>query len=171
MPLTKLKTFLMSAWALGPAPADKWALFWRQTKNIRVRLRLGRYHPADEYALQTVYGRLHFRDNFGDITNLANILYDRAYRLTRIAAPGAIVDIGANIGMAAVWFAYHNPGRAVYCFEPLPPNVALIRQNCPRAHVQQVAVGARRGQMTLQVDADSVMASHHVDYSWQTQPV
>ena len=73
--LARLRDFCASAAALGPDAGARWAIFWSETKNVRVRLGLARHHPAHVYALDTVYGRLHFRDNFGDITNLPNLLY------------------------------------------------------------------------------------------------
>ncbi|MFQ5435155.1 MAG: FkbM family methyltransferase, partial [Anaerolineae bacterium] len=66
--------------------------------------------------------------------------------------------------------AHHNPERAIFCFEPLPGNAAMARRNCPGAVVTETAVGAARGEMTLDVDADGVMASQDMRYAWQTKP-
>lgn len=157
--LTRLSDFTGAAWSLGPGLADRWAIWWAETKNLRVRLGLARHHPTQVYRLNTRYGPLYFRDNFGDITNLANIFYRRAYPLTALETPGVILDAGANIGLAAAWFSAHNPGRPVFCFEPLPGNAAMIGRNCPGAKVYQVALGAAPGQVALQVDPAAVMAS------------
>ncbi len=165
--LRKLMDFVGCAAALGRGPLDQAAILWRQTKNLRVRLKLARHHPQKIFALETVYGRLYFRDNFGDITNLVNLLYRQTYRVGAVAHPGVILDVGANIGLAAAWFAHHNPGRAIHCFEPLAGNAAMIRLNCPRAVVENVALGAERGEVRLQVDADQVMASS-IPCRWQT---
>lgn len=44
--------------------------------------------------------------------------------------PGAtVLDVGANVGVAAVWFAAFRGAGAVHCFEPAPPNVAMLRRN------------------------------------------
>lgn len=43
--------------------------------------------------------------------------------------PKVIFDIGANIGAAAVYFAARYPRARIYCFEPLPENVELLRRN------------------------------------------
>ena len=43
--------------------------------------------------------------------------------------PTVIFDIGANIGAAAVYFAARYPRARVYCFEPLPENIELLRRN------------------------------------------
>jgi FkbM family methyltransferase len=166
----RLRDLVMCSVDLGPGPRDKWHLFWRQTKNVRVRLGLGSYHPEQVYSLDTIYGRLHFRDNFGDVTNLVKLIWQGEYRLRELPTDGAILDIGANIGLVAAWFAHFNPGRDIYCFEPLAGNGAMIRRNCPTAQLQQVAVGRTRGRLTFQVDRHQVMASS-VPTSWETSKV
>jgi FkbM family methyltransferase len=155
----RLKTYVDCANDLGATPIESCSIFWHETKNLRVRLGLGAYHPKKVYTVQTIYGPLYFRDNFGDITNLPDLFLQNVYRSKTLAEDGVILDVGANIGLAAAWFALHNPGRCIYCFEPLEANVALIHLNCPPATVEQVAVGAHHGRVKLHVDPDSVMAS------------
>ena len=146
------------------------SIFWKQTKNIRVRLSLAA-HKADQiYSLQTVCGRLYFRDNFGDITNLPNLFYHQVYDVGPLSGDGVILDVGANIGLAAAWFQHHYPDRPIYCFEPLAENVAMIRLNCPTAQVKQFAVGAKESRIPLQVDQDSVMASR-ISCQWETHAI
>jgi len=164
----RLKDYLSCALALGAGPASKFSIFWKQTKNVRVRLGLAKYHPDEIYTLDTIYGKLHFRDNFGDITNLVPLLYHGEYRLRKLSGQGAILDAGANIGLAAVWFAYHNRDRAIYCFEPLASNTRMIRLNCPTAHVEQVALGQEAGAIQLRVDPSGVMASA-IPCQWETE--
>jgi FkbM family methyltransferase len=152
---------------LGSNPVDKWKIFWAQTKNLRVRLHLARHHPERVFSLRTRYGSLYFRDNFGDITNLANLFYHPAYPVGTLAEPGVILDVGGNIGLAAAWFAFHNPQREIYSFEPLVPNTRMIARNCPAAHVEAVALGAEAGSTTMNVDPDSVMAVS-IPMQWET---
>ncbi len=166
--LVRLKDYLACALALGSGPADKLSMFWKQTKNVRVRAGLARHHPDEIYSLDTIYGRLHFRDNFGDITNLVPLLYQGEYRLRRLTQEGAILDAGANIGLAAVWFAHHNPDKTIYCFEPLASNIRMIRLNCPAARVEKVALGREVGTIQLRVDPSGVMASA-IPCSWKTK--
>ncbi len=165
--LRKLRDFVGCAATLGRGPFAKAAILWRETKNLRVGLKLGRYRPDQVYSLQTTFGRLYFRDNFGDITNLLNLLYHQVYRVRQLPQEGVILDVGANIGLAAVWFAHFNPGRPIHCFEPLASNAEMIRRNCPQAVVENIALGAERGQVRLGVDADQVMASR-IPCRWQT---
>ena len=165
--IRKFFNYIGCALHLGTSPASAWKIFWAQTKNLRVRLRLARHHPDRVYSLDTRYGRLYFRDNFGDITNLANLFYRPAYPVGTLEGPGVILDVGGNIGLAAAWFAFHNPEREIYSFEPLVPNTLMIERNCPRAHVQAVALGAEAGTTTMEVDPDSVMAVS-IPMQWET---
>lgn len=162
----KVADFVGCARSLGPDAGARTAILWRQTKNLRVRLRLGRYHPREVFSVRTRFGELHFRDNFGDITNLTNLLYRRVYELPRTPASGAVLDVGANIGMAAVWFRALLPGQRIHCFEPLVENTRLVALNCPEAVIHTVAVGAGPGTLELDVDEDAVMAT---SIPWRTR--
>ena len=114
--LERLGELVGCAGALGRGPREKWALLWRQTKNLRVRLHLGTFHPDEVFSLETTFGRLHFRDNFGDVTNLVDLFYREVYRTRPLAPEGAILDGGAHIGLAAAWFAHEPPGRPIHRF-------------------------------------------------------
>jgi FkbM family methyltransferase len=166
--ISRLKSYAGCAWFLGRNARERWSIFWRETKNIRVRLRLARYQPERIYPLQTVYGPLYFRDNFGDITNLPGLFYENVYRVRQLKSEGAILDVGANIGLASKWLTLHNPSKTVYSFEPLPANTALIALNCPEAVIEPVAVGSTRGRRVFHVDRQSVMAST-IPCSWETE--
>lgn len=165
--IRKIADFLGVSIKLGKGAAGKAALLWRQTKNLRVRLKLASHHPNDVYSLDTKFGRLHFRDNFGDCTNLLDLFYREVYRIPGDLPPGEIIDVGANIGLASAWFAHRDPNRTFHCFEPLASNARMIKLNCPQAHVHQFAVGKEPGQVTLNVDPDGVMASQ-IDCRWRT---
>jgi FkbM family methyltransferase len=164
----KLMNFGLTALALGRSPREKWEIFWRQTKNVRVRLGLARYHPEMIYRLPTRYGPLFLRDNFGDATNVPDLFYRNVYRPGRLVEEGVILDIGANIGLFAAWAAGHNPGKKIYCFEPLASNVRLIPMNCPSAIVSPMALGRNRARVRLGVDGHRIMASRFPT-AWPTR--
>jgi FkbM family methyltransferase len=161
----KVADFVGCARNLGPDTRARAAILWRQTKNLRVRLHLARHHPHEVFTVRTRFGELHFRDNFGDITNLTNLLYRRVYELPHPMRDGAVLDVGSNIGMAAVWFRALAPGRVIHCFEPLVENTRLTALNCPEALIVGSAVGAGPGTLELDVDEDAVMAS---SIPWRT---
>ena len=152
---------------MGKTFSDSASIFAQETKNLRVRFKLATHHPSKLLSFDTIYGRLYFRDNFGDITNLLNVLYRGEYRIKALQNPGVVLDVGANIGMAAVWFSHYNPDRPIYCFEPLQESVALIKRNCPRAKIFPIAVGSTNESVRLSVDVNRVMASA-IPCSWET---
>jgi FkbM family methyltransferase len=163
----KIGDFVGVSLKLGKNPLGMAALLWRQTKNLRVRLKLASHHPDQVYSLDTKFGRLHFRDNFGDCTNLLDLFYREVYRIPGELPQGDVIDVGANIGLASAWFAHRDPHRTFHCFEPLASNARMIKLNCPTAKVHQFAVGKQPGQVTLNVDPDGVMASQ-IDCRWKT---
>lgn len=155
----KFEEFSKTSLALGITLRDKLAMFWRFTKNIRVQAGFGEHHPDDTYRLRTRYGTVTLRDNFGDVTNLPDLFVRGVYRVTRVDGDGAILDVGANIGLFAAWAAHHNPAKQLHCFEPLAGNARLIPLNAPSAVVHRVGVGRERSSVTLSVDKHGAMAS------------
>jgi len=155
----KLGEFGETSLALGVTARDKLAMFWRFTKNIRVQAGIGEHHPEETYSLRTRYGTVTLRDNFGDVTNLPDLFVRGGYRVTSVADEGAILDVGANIGLFAAWAAHHNPANQLHCFEPLTGNARLIPLNAPSAVVHRVGVGRERSSVTLSVDKHGAMAS------------
>ena len=165
--LRRLRDYLRCAADLGPTLADRWRIFWRLTKNVRVRLGLAR-HTGSTYTLATRYGLFTLRDNFGDVTNLVSLVWPNAYRAAPLTSGGPIIDAGGNIGLAAALFRHANPEREIHCFEPLPGAAALISRNCAGAVVHNVALGAAPGELTLAADAAEVMASS-IPTAWNTE--
>jgi FkbM family methyltransferase len=166
----KLSRFVRTARALGPTPAAQARILWALSKNLRVAALGAKHDPARIYALATRLGDVHLRDNFGDVTNLPGLLVENTYRVTKLDRPGEILDVGANIGLFAKWIHAHNPERRLHCFEPLPSNANMVRLNCPRALVNQVGVGSRRGKVQVGVDEHAVMASS-VAQRWALKPI
>jgi FkbM family methyltransferase len=65
-----------------------------------------------------------------------------------------ILDGGANIGMATLYFTWRYPKAEVHAFEPDPDTFALLKQNLEtngltRAHAHQVALAGKSGRVTL----------------------
>jgi FkbM family methyltransferase len=60
------------------------------------------------------------------------ILRDESeYRLPSLPdfRPTVILDVGANIGLASIYFATRYPQARIWSVEPLPENLALLEQN------------------------------------------
>lgn len=95
--------------------------------------------------------RLHIRRS--DIFTLGEILHEGQYNLkSRLPTAPIIVDAGANIGVAALWFLAHHPGGSLHAFEPEPENFRLLEANLggiPGVVLNQAAVGAHDTTVAL----------------------
>ena len=73
------------------------------------------------------------RQDTTDIDLIGMILCrDSVYALPSQVQPKVIFDVGANIGIAAVYYSVVYPKATVYCFEPLPANIELLCANASR---------------------------------------
>lgn len=64
-----------------------------------------------------------------------------------------IIDAGANIGAASLWFAHIFPRAAIVAIEPEPENAECCRRNTaarPAITVREAAIGARPGRIQLE---------------------
>lgn len=71
---------------------------------------------------------------------------------------GVVVDLGANIGISALFFLSRNSYSRVYCYEPSPVNLQRLEHNLlpygPRAIIDERAVSDESG--TFQFNAEPV---------------
>lgn len=83
---------------------------------------------------------------------------DGEYRLPAGIEPKVIFDIGANIGVTALYYSTVYPNAEIYCFEPLPENLALLlanaKQNSERIHVFPFGLSDRSGLFDYHLSAD-----------------
>jgi len=102
--------------------------------------------------------QVHARDNGMDVGTFAEFFSSRYTILPPELAPiepKIIYDIGANIGIASLYFAVRYPRARFYGFEPVPLNLkvcALNYQNLPGARVFRWAVGSRTGKATFELN-------------------
>src|SRR2546425_1071195 len=111
--------FAACAWSLSRDLRGFFSILWAQTKNLRVHAGLGRHNPRKVYTLSTRIGPLYFRDNFGDITNLADVIWRDVYRVRGDPPVGDMLDVGANVGLAGALLGFVNPKGRLLCVEPL----------------------------------------------------
>jgi FkbM family methyltransferase len=74
---------------------------------------------------------IYLRTYAGDIKMFYEIFWERVYRMPASfqANNGIIVDAGANIGMAGLYFSLRFPHANVYCIEPAAENFRLLKMN------------------------------------------
>ncbi len=63
-----------------------------------------------------------------------------------------IIDAGANIGAASIWFATNFPGARIIAVEPEPANAEMCRRNVarfPNVQTVEAALGATAGRTAI----------------------
>ncbi|MBI5510242.1 MAG: FkbM family methyltransferase [Deltaproteobacteria bacterium] len=75
--------------------------------------------------------RLSLRAHTSDVTVFADVLVNQSYRplLQFVSNPKLIVDAGAHIGCASVYFAASCPTAKIIAIEPEESNYALLQRN------------------------------------------
>ncbi|HEY4415311.1 MAG TPA: FkbM family methyltransferase [Verrucomicrobiae bacterium] len=64
-----------------------------------------------------------------DVEVLQQVLLDHEYEFTLPITPAVIIDAGANIGFASVYFANKYPDARIIALEPDPSNFKLLQMN------------------------------------------
>ncbi len=112
-------------------------------------------------------GPVHYRFNRGDLQSLREVLIEEVYACDLPFQPKTMLDLGANIGLASVWFSRRirgdstsaNQGFLVMAVEPMPENAVLAGRNFQDnqipGEVIQAAVAQRSGQARFEVRAES----------------
>jgi FkbM family methyltransferase len=100
--------------------------------------------------------RFLLRNNAGaDLFIHSEVFEHQYYRLALPHRPPTILDLGANIGLAAVYFARLFPDAALACVEPAPGNLRLLSRNLAlndvRATVMAAAVDASDRPLLLEL--------------------
>ena len=103
------------------------------TRSLRTALALHTRRLSDsEIRLPGYSGSLRFRTGTSDAESLRALAQGDEiveYRIPIECSPGAILDIGANVGVVSMIFARKYPKANIFAFEPLPENFRLLRYN------------------------------------------
>ena len=67
-----------------------------------------------------------------DLDCLEQVFINEQYRLPFSFEPRIIVDAGANIGAASIYFAKKWPDAKILALEPEESNFGILRKNCAR---------------------------------------
>jgi 31-O-methyltransferase len=114
-----------------------------------------------------------FHNNGGESRSLfQEIFVDGCYEraANELETGDVVFDVGANIGLAALYLHRRTPGLRFFCFEPLPAISAILRANLQRhevnATVLQLAASDRAGstQFTYYPN-NSMLSGMHSNFS------
>jgi FkbM family methyltransferase len=91
----------------------------------------------------------------GDIDIFYEIFYKKIYELPYTSTKQVIIDAGANVGFASLYFLCNMPNAIIYCIEPDPDNFIFLQKNLQaeicneRVIPIQAALAFKDGSMTL----------------------
>lgn len=63
-----------------------------------------------------------------------------------------VFDVGANIGLFALWLSTRHQGLRFFAFEPIPAVFAALQKNCPGGQLFQCGLAARAGSAAFSWD-------------------
>ena len=110
---------------------------------------------------RSVYLRL--SPGVGDWIVLRGVWIHQDYWHPRVRGCRTVLDVGANIGLAAVWFRELLPRAEIACVEPDPRNLPLARLNLAAneiaAPVLACAIAPRAGRVRLGIGADTAQSA------------
>jgi FkbM family methyltransferase len=72
---------------------------------------------------------VYIRNQVYDQSTFQQIFVNREYNFEFEGMPSRIIDAGANIGLAAVYFANRFPSAKIVCIEPETENFQLLQKN------------------------------------------
>ena len=129
--IRKLQSLLVYLEAFGPAAGLR--LFLRKRKKRgTITLRVpGVAHP------------LTLRAGTSDLYMFEEVFLQGEYALEQALDPKLILDVGANVGFASVWFANKYPQAKIVAVEPDASNLEVLRRNVapyPNVRVVEGAV-------------------------------
>jgi FkbM family methyltransferase len=108
-----------------------------------------RFNSTDELTFQHVFLNKEY-----DISHLRQHqrISETYHKLLAAERLPIIIDAGANVGAASIWFATEFPGARVLALEPDPGNAAMCRVNTERftnVKVVEGAIGSQSGLVSL----------------------
>ncbi len=85
---------------------------------------------------------IHLRLRTSDVPLLTQVILQSQYDCQLPTPPRVIVDAGANIGLASIFFANKYPDAMIICVEPAPSNLKLLRKNMAHYPNSVIVAGA-----------------------------
>ena len=80
-------------------------------------------------SLENITYPFNLRIGTSDIPTFRQIFFDREYDFNLNFTPEIIIDAGANIGLAAIYFANKYPKAKIISIEPERTNFSLLKEN------------------------------------------
>jgi FkbM family methyltransferase len=118
-----------------------WKFAFEHTNRVKDAIRLiqfaragcndGPTHQSEEFRIK-YSGRdlmISLRRGTTDIGTFAEVFHEEIYLFPELFKPKVIIDIGANIGIASLYFSLTYPESQIYSFEPSTENIKSFNKN------------------------------------------
>jgi FkbM family methyltransferase len=133
------------------------SLLWF-TKLYRLRKKSVKYQSLQNsyfsISLAAFPGKNFFlRTYVGDIDIFYEIFYKEIYKVCDRLNKSLLIDAGANVGFAALYFLKRMPNATIYCVEPDPDNFIFLQKNL-KAEIESGKIKAIMAGLS---DKDGVM--------------
>lgn len=137
-----LKIFRLFRKCSGEARWSKYKTFKDKVEVFRILLKLNYYveirKKEGEASLQMFGYKVVSPSYFELLYLFREIFLDQQYLLTSKEKAPVIVDCGANIGLATLFFKKMNPMCSIICFEPNPRAYSFLKRNVESNFLQNV---------------------------------
>jgi len=130
---------------LGAAPSSI-DLTWQWLRQA-----MGQTPAVAAVKIASLRHPLYLRPWSSDLYVFEQIFVNREYD-TELTEPMTMLDAGANIGLASIYFANRFPKARIVAVEPEPNNFRMLMLNSrpyPNIHPVQAAVWSNSGRVTL----------------------
>jgi FkbM family methyltransferase len=94
-------------------------------------------------------------EDIGDFGLFCEIFRTSSYEHLLPETAEVVVDLGANIGVSALYFRLRYPEATIYCFEPDPANLRRLRAQAAvleNTRVRNVALWSSNGTLSFYTD-------------------
>jgi FkbM family methyltransferase len=156
MDLRSLRDNTAVAWSRRASTADfVRQLTWLYSDKLPARRKVREWTICFRYPAPVGSVCLHLRSNNGaDAFIHSEVFEQQYYRLPLRSTPATILDLGANIGLSAIYFARLYPGSRLACVEPVPENVRLLirnlKDNAVEAEIIAAAIDFKDGVVAME---------------------
>lgn len=121
--------------------------------TVRRALNLEPFYPVLRLKLPGYCAPVYLRWGTSDYASLTQIFFERVYAPVDEVGSLLVIDCGANVGYASLYFLTRHPNTRVIAIEPDPENAAMCRRNLAaygnRATVLTSAVWSRPADLVL----------------------
>jgi FkbM family methyltransferase len=109
-------------------------------------------HVETDVFLRELNRHVTIRQGTSDLQCLTKVFVDHEYSIPFQTNPRLIVDAGANIGMATIYFSGKFPEAKIIAIEPEPSNYDLLVRNCwGMANVTALHAGVWHTDISLHI--------------------